>query len=214
MSRYLWRALLASVAVSSTALAAEAQSPGCNAAPSTAAFDPAAGSDAARLRCDLERAASIRDRAATLYGTRFDSVIEIIDTASPSGAAYVYDVLVEGRTMRIDVRSVPDGRGPRCRLQAVLPSDTANSVSSLLVEASDPAIPDYGPREEVTLNPDGSRSVRLVIDSHDIITRAATPAGSRAFSRHAKSDDAVNRLNNLVIGVANLSPGWVCNAAF
>jgi len=55
--------------------------------------------------------------------------------------------------------------------------------------------------------------VRLVLDSHDIITRADSENGTRNYSRHSGSDDPVSRLNNLVIGIANVSPGWVCNTS-
>jgi len=209
----LWRALLVGLAVCVLPLAAMAQSDGCSGDLMNAAYSASAGPEAARMSCDIDRAAKIRDRARQFYGVRFESLVEIIDTASPSGAAYVYNVLTEGTHLRLDARSVPDGRGPRCRLQAPIPDDTANALSLLLSKASDMSVPEYGPREEVTINPDGSRSVRLVIDSHDIITRAETPAGVRNFSRHAGSDDLVNQLNNLVIGVANVSPDWDCSAS-
>lgn len=213
MKTSLWRAVLVSLAVCAAPFAAAAQVAGCNLAPFNAAYTADAAPDAVKMRCDLERASVIRDRATSLYGARTSSLIEIIDTASPSGAAYVYDVLAEGPKLRLEARSVPDGRGPRCRLQTTLPDDTANALSILLTQSADTDVPDYGPREEVTLNPDGSRTVRLVIDSHDIVTRADTENGTRNFSRHAGSDDPVSRLNNLVIGVANVSSGWICNAA-
>jgi len=213
MTPSLWRAAFVGLAACALAFAAEAQSDGCSAALSNAAYAADMSPEAARMRCDIDRAARIRERANALYGGGTKSLIQIVDTASPSGAAYVYDVLPDGKRLRLDARSVPDGRGPRCRLGVNIPDDTANSVSILLTQAADPSVPDYGPREEVTVNPDGSRSVRLVIESHDIITRADTENGSRNFSRHARSDDPVSRLNNLVIGVANVSSGWICNAA-
>ena len=104
-------------------------------------------------------------------------------------------------------------RGYRCRLEAPLADDTASALTALLTAAADPALPDYGPRETFTQNPDGSRTLRLLIDGHDIITRAETASGTRNFSRHAGSDDPVNRLNNLVIGIANVSSGWVCKSS-
>ena len=162
------------------------------------------------MRCDIERAATIRERAQKYYGASFDSLVEIIDTASPSGAAYVYDVTAEGGALTLDARSVPESKGPRCRLKSTLPEDQAEIVSRLLIEVAASTVPDYGPREDVPLNPDGSRSVRLALVSHDIITRTQTPGGVRHFSRHAGSDDPVTRLNNLVIGFANVSPGWAC----
>ncbi|MEX1249736.1 MAG: hypothetical protein WEA77_00875 [Hyphomonas sp.] len=199
----LWRACLVGLAVAASPLAAGAETKDCT----------GGLSDAARMSCDLERAGRIRDRARNIYDVQFDAQIEIIDTASPSGAAYLYNVLSEGTQLRLDARSVPDGRGPRCRLQAAIAGDTANAIAALLIKAADAAVPDYGAREDVKVNADGSRSVRLVIDSHDIITRARTASGDRAFSRHSGSDDPVTQLNNLVIGVANVSPDWVCSAS-
>lgn len=209
----LWRAVLVGLTVCFLPLAAGAQSDICTVSPSPVAYAPSASPEAARMTCDIERAAQILDRARVLYGARPDSQVEIIDTASPSGAAYVYSIVTADGRLRLDARSVPDGRGPRCRLQAPIADDTANALAILLTQAADTSVPEYGPREEVTINPDGSRSLRLVIDSHDIITRAETPSGVRHFSRHAGSDDLVNQLNNLVIGVANVSPDWDCSAS-
>ena len=213
MKTSLWRAVLVSLAACLAPLAAHAQMDGCNTALSNAAYSGPADPDAAKMNCDLLRASLIRDRATRYYGNEANSLVQIIDTASPSGAAYVYDVMDQDGKLSLDARSVPDGKGMRCRLRATLPDDTAKSLNALLSTAADPALPAYGPREEVTVNPDGSRNVRLVIDSHDVITRAETPMGTRQFSRHAGSDDPVNRLNNLVIGFANVSPAWDCKAS-
>ncbi|MFN4225105.1 MAG: hypothetical protein ACK4HR_02225 [Hyphomonas sp.] len=213
MTPCLSRGALAGLALLALPLMAAAQTANCETALLNAAYSPGTSPDEARLKCDLDRAANIREKAAKIYGVRLSSAIEIIDTASPSGAAYVYDILTDGPKLTLDARSVPEGKGPRCRLQTPLPDDKANELTILLTKAGDPSVPGYGPREDVKINPDGSRSVRLVIDSHDIITRAETPAGFRSFSRHSGSDDPVSRLNNLVIGIANVSPGWVCNAS-
>ncbi len=213
MKPCLSRGALAGLALLALPLVAAAQTSTCETALQNAAYTPGANPDDARLNCDVDRAAGIRDRARQIYGVRFESKVEIIDTASPSGAAYVYNVLADGEKLTLDARSVPDGKGPRCRLQVPLADDKANELTVLLSSAGDPSVPGYGPREEVKINPDGSRSMRLVFDSHDIITRAETAAGVRSFSRHAGSDDPVSRLNNLVIGIANISPGWVCNAS-
>ena len=213
MKTSLWRTVVVSLAACSATFAAHAQADGCKAALSTAAYSGPVDPDTAKLNCDLQRASLIRDQATRYYGSEADSLVQIIDTASPSGAAYVYDVLDQNGKLSLDARSVPDCKGMRCRLRATLPDDTANSLNILLATAADPGLPDYGPREEVTVNPDGSRNVRLVIDSHDVITRAETTGGVRQFSRHAGSDDPVNRLNNLVIGFANVSPAWDCNAS-
>lgn len=204
---------LAGLALLALPLMAAAQSSTCETALLNAAYTPGTNPDDVRLNCDVGRAATIRDKASQIYGLRFEPVVEIIDTASPSGAAYMYNVLADGSKLTLDARSVPDGKGPRCRLQVPLADDKANELTILLSSASDPSVPGYGPREEVKINPDGSRSIRLVVDSHDIITRAETPSGARNFSRHSGSDDPVSRLNNLVIGIANVSPGWVCNAS-
>jgi hypothetical protein len=204
MKPFFWHAALAALAVGMVAFPASAQE-GCTAS----SADP----ETAKMLCDLQRAAEIRERARSYYGARTDPLVQIIDTASPSGMAYVYDVLEDGAKMRLDARSVPDGHGLRCHLQATLPDDTANMIVSLLERASDEALPEYGPREEVTINPDGSRSLKMVLDSHDIYTRTETDSGTREFSRHAGTDDPVNRLNNIVIEFANVSPAWACTAS-
>lgn len=206
MRPFFWRTALAALAACALPFAATAQET-CALAPAGA--DPATS----RMLCDLQRAAEIRERAKIYYGTQHDPLVEIIDTASPSGMAYVYDVVDDGSKLRLEARSVPDGRGLRCHLKATLPDDTANSINSLLARAANEEWPDYGPREDVTINPDGSRSVKLIVDSHDIFTRAETGAGTREYSRHAGSDDPVNRLNELVIGFANVSPAWACTAS-
>ncbi|MBK8198370.1 MAG: hypothetical protein IPK75_08360 [Acidobacteria bacterium] len=212
MKPSLWRAGLAALAACFLPMVAAAQADNCASDLLNAAFLSDTSPDTAKLNCDLDRAAKIRDRARLFYGPRSDAIIEITDTASPSGAAYLYDVMTDGAGVRLDARSVPDGKGPHCRLQTKLPDDTANAMTILLGQVSDASVPSYGPREEVTVNADGSRTVRLVIESHDIITRTQTENGVRQFSRHAGSDDPVTRLNNLVIGVANVSPNWVCKA--
>lgn len=204
---------LAALASLALPMMAAAQPSTCETSLQNAAYTPGADPDEARLSCDIDKAAGIRSKASQIYGLHFEPMVEIIDTASPSGAAYVYNILKDGAALTLDARSVPDGKGPRCRLQVPLAEDTADELTMLLSDAGDPSVPGYGPREDVTINPDGSRSVRLVIDSHDIITRAETDAGVRNFSRHLGSDDPVSRLNNLVIGIANVSPGWVCNAS-
>ncbi len=198
-----WRGLVLGLAICLMPLAAGAQENGC---PNDYTAD-------GLLQCDLVRADLIRARAVAFYGERGPSLVEITDTASPSGSAYIYDVQASGDMLQLSARSVPDGRGPRCQLETTLPEDIADQLLTLLGDSADEALPGYGPREEVTLNPDGSRHVRMVFDSHDIITRADTPDGPRQFSRHAGSDDPVTRLNNLVIGFANLSPAWNCKTS-
>ncbi len=198
-----WRGPLLGLATCLLPLAAAAQESGCTDTYTAEGL----------LRCDLVRADLIRARAETYYGAPQASLVEITDTASPSGSAYIYDVLAEGEVLHLKAGSVPDGRGPRCRLETTLPEEVATRFRIMLEETANEALPGYGPREEVSLNPDGSRHVRIVFDSHDIVTRADTPDGPRQFSRHAGSDDPVSRLNNLVIGFANLSPAWNCKTS-
>lgn len=213
MTPFFWRTALVSLFACALPLMAGAQTSGCTGDLMNAAYSADTSPDTAHLKCDLERASKIRDRARKYYGASGDAVVEIIDTASPSGAAYIYSVLADGAKLRLEAQSVPEGRGPRCQMKAALADDTANAMSILMSQLSDDSVPDYGPREDVTVNPDGSRTVRLVFDSHDIITRTVTERGVRNFSRHAGSDDPVNRLNNLVIGVANVSPLWSCSSS-
>ncbi len=213
MTLSVWRSTLAGLAGFAVPATASAQAAGCPAPVANAADTSERTPEAEQMRCDIERAASLRARAAALYGPGFTSLVEIIDTASPSGAAYVYDLITEDDTFRLEARSVPKAGGPLCRLTARLGPDNAQTIRRLLTETSSQTLPDYGLREEVTHNRDGSRSSRLVINSHDIITRTLTSEGMRSFSRHAGTDDPVNRLNTFVIGIANLSPGWTCSAS-
>ena len=191
--------------------------------PVTAAAEPASckaqiTDDAGRMRCDIDRAAEIRNEASRLHGpVQGDPKVESVDTTSPSGAAYVYTLFDNGPRTRLEARSVPGeakrGIFPACSLSTSLADDTANSVAAALTRISEKTLPAYGAREEVTINPDGSRSVRLIIDSHDIITTIRAGDRLSQFSRHAGSEDDITRLNNLVIGVANISSGWSCSVS-
>ncbi|MFN4025186.1 MAG: hypothetical protein ACK4MQ_10145 [Hyphomonas sp.] len=200
--------ILAAIAVSSgIVLAAWGQPASCS-----AALD-----DAGRLRCDVDRAGEILDAAARLHGPQpAGASVEIVDTTSPSGAAYVYSVFEAGAQTMLEARTVPsnarNGILPACTLRTWIADDTANAISAAVTRIGNGEMPGYGPREEVTINPDGSRSVRLILDSHDIITRIETAGETRHYSRHAGSEDDVARLNSLVIGVADLSSNWSCNA--
>jgi len=173
--------------------------------------------ETARLRCDIDRATDITNQAERLHGPAPVTRVEIVDTQSPSGAAYLYMVFEQDNRTYLDARSVPmgprNGIAPACSLRTALPDDVDNRISLALSTVASRDLPAYGPREEVTLNPDGSRNVRLIVDSHDIITRIAAPDGPRYYSRHAGSADEITGLNNLVIGVANLSSGWICSAS-
>ena len=92
-------AVLAAALLCTLPGAALAQSSDCASLP-PGAIGSALNPNAAEMRCDLEGAATIRSRAVALYGARPASLIEIIDTASPSGAAYVYDVPADGAKLR------------------------------------------------------------------------------------------------------------------
>ena len=183
---------------------------------SLAAADPE-DAEASRLRCDLDRANEISRKSEDLHGALPASGIEIVDTYSPSGSAYVYSVYEEQGWKFLEARSVPspsaNGRATVCRLGTTLPGEVVREMTGLIGNIEAAAPPAYGSREEVTLNPDGSRSVRLIFDSHDVITRIDLPSGEKHFSRHAGSADDITRLNNLVIGVANVSSAWSCDAS-
>lgn len=175
-----------------------------------------AADDAARMRCDIDLAVRLLDTADRLHGPAPSPVrLEIIDTTSPSGSAYVYAVFEEGGRTLLEARTVPEGANgaAACRLRTHVPDDTANQIAIAMTTLRASDLPAYGPREEVTLNPDGSRNVRLIIDSHDVITRLHDTEDMIQFSRHARAGDDVTHLNNLVIGVANRSSGWSCNAS-
>ena len=179
----------------------------------------AGDSDAARLQCDIDRAAILADRSERLFNISVEPMVRIVDTvASPSGAVYVYDVVEELGVLTLDARSVPadmsdTSRVPVCRLRTILTDDAATSIPAALVEASSPDVPGYAERLEVVINPDGSRSYALLLEgSHDIVTTIHTADGERSFSRNTGQSDMVADLNNTIIGVANVSNGWTCNA--
>ena len=175
-----------------------------------------ASSDDAKLQCDIDRAQMVSARAKVIFGTPPSPIITIVDTQSPSGTAYVYDISDVGGTMMLDARSVPGTHEtarpvPPCRLQAQLPDNVANKAALSLLFAAEPDIPAYGKRQKMVVNADGSRSYELLLSSHDIITHIETVEGKRDFSRHADATDKIADLNRSVIGVANFSDGWVCN---
>lgn len=171
--------------------------------------------DQARLACDVARAEAITSRGEALFGAPPQAWLRIVDTESASGAAYVYYVIEEAPYQMLEARTVPGAaatNAPACQLRTTLPLDIAGKVkdAAASISAAPPAA--YGPREAVTMNPDGSRSIRLIIDSHDIITRINSGDRVLDFSRLAGAEDAVTQLNNLVIGVANFSGDWSCDA--
>ncbi|MFN7054461.1 hypothetical protein [Hyphomonas sp.] len=185
--------------------------------PESCAVPPSGSYEGARLSCDLDRAARIMQRTEILQGPLRPAKLSIVDTMAPSGSAYVYTVYGQNGWSFLEARSVPVSeaarRAPSCRLDTMLPADVSQSLDSLTrqIESDTPAA--YGAREEVTHNPDGSRTLRLVLDSHDIVTRIGPAGSGQYFSRHAGSDDPVSRLNQLVIGVANVSSAWSCDGS-
>ncbi|WP_148205785.1 MULTISPECIES: hypothetical protein [Hyphomonas] len=200
----LWL-VLAAMALAALPFAAAAQTPSC--APST--------NDEARLDCDIARASAIAGEGEQLFGAASEEWLRIVDTESASGLAYVYYVIAEGPYQLLEARSVPGaaaGNAPVCRLRTALPLDIAEKVKLAAADiAADPP-GSYGPREVVSVNADGSRSIRLILDSHDIITRLKTGDSVLNFSRLAAAQDDITALNNLVIGVANFSGDWSCDA--
>ncbi|MEZ6010569.1 MAG: hypothetical protein R3C08_01700 [Hyphomonas sp.] len=174
--------------------------------------------DTAQLQCDVDRAAILETRSDVLFGPVTNPLVRIVDTAAPSGAAYVYALMDVQGAMILDARSVPadltvPGRVPVCHLRTLVPEAVSRQVSIALLETASPDVPGYAERMEVVTNPDGSRRSVLLLDSHDVITRIQTASGERNFSRHIRQTDKVAKLNELIIGVANVSDGWECNAS-
>ena len=173
--------------------------------------------DEARLRCDLDRAAIISARSARQFIVDPSPLVRVVDTESPSGAAYIYDVVRENGRLLLDARNVPmdddtSGHTLNCRLRIPLPDAAANQVVMAQQSASAASVPAYGLREEIVTNPDGSRRRVLLFDTHDIITHIETANGPRDFSRHARATDKISQLNAALIGVANVSDQWTCLA--
>ena len=171
----------------------------------------------AQLQCDVDRAAVFGKRSEAIFGPVLNPLVEIVDTLpSPSGAAYVYAVSDVQGTMILDARSVPvdlsaPGKTPVCRLRTLVPDAVASQVSLALLQTASPDVPGYAERMEVIVNPDGSHSSVLMLDAHDVVTTLQTADGERHFSRHIRQTDRVAKLNELIIGVANVSDGWTCD---
>jgi hypothetical protein len=181
---------------------------------SSAVYTSRDEADQAELQCDIDRADLLVRRAATIFDTAQTPLMRIVDTAAPSGAAYVYDVVDASGTMMLDARTVPVGddvKVPMCRLQTQLPTAVASKVALSLLTAGGSDVPAYGNRQKMVTNADGSRSFELLLSSHDVVTLIETTNGPRHFSRHAEATDSIAELNRSVIGVANFSDGWVCN---
>lgn len=188
--------------------------------PFAAAAQPAACpplvSDQARLDCDLLRAKTISADGERLFGPAAGEWLTIVDTGSPSGLSYVYQVTEEKPYLLLEARAIPGADSqsttPACRLRTTLPLDTADAIRAATANLISNPPMGYGSREEVRLNPDGSRSIRLIVDSRDIVTRIQTGDAVFSFSRLASATDEVTHLNNLVIGVANFSSDWNCES--
>ena len=200
-----------------SAHAIEEQPESCRPKVAGSALALADEAEQAQLQCDIDRAELITDRADVTFNTASDPILRIVDTAAPSGSAYVYDIVDADGTMMLDARTVPvdadaDTRIPLCRLQTQLPAPVASKVALSLLTASDSDLPAYGAREKMVINADGSRSFELLLSSHDIITSIETTDGLKQFSRHSETNYTIAELNRSVIGVANFSDGWVCNA--
>lgn len=209
---------LALVILVAAGIASAAEDPPESCRPKVAgtALALAADAEAAQLQCDIDRAAQLVNRSERLAADSSRPVIRIVDTASPSGAAYIYDVIGTGPSYWLSAHSVPGdetqrSKVPVCRLGTNLPANISVKVSAALDTVGSSAVPAYGPREDVSINPDGSRRVVLLLDTHDIITTIVTPDGPRHFSRHARASDEIARINQMIIGVANFSDGWICN---
>lgn len=220
MNRFLYLPLLVTclaASVAGPALAEEQLPDSCKPEVAGGALALSDDADAAQLQCDVDRAAILASRSDALFGTIADPLVRIVDTISPSGAAYVYTITEDQGAMTLDARSVPadmdnDRNVPICHLNAALADDVSGKVSAALVEAASPDVPGYAERKEMVANPDGSRKWALILDPHDVITMVRTADGVRNFSRHIRqTEDTVGKLNQLIIGVANVSDGWDCN---
>jgi hypothetical protein len=208
--------LLAGLLCAGAASAVEDPPESCRPKVAGTALALAGEAEKAQLQCDIDRANHLVARSARLQPTNKHPAIRIVDTASPSGAAYIYDIIGPGPSFWLEARSVPGednerSRVPVCKLSMALPDDVAKPLVGMLATIGSKALPEYGRREEVTINPDGSRRVVLLLDTHDIVTTIETPGKVRHFSRHAKASDEIARINEMIIGVANISDGWTCN---
>ena len=220
MKHRLLLPLLAAGFAAASAMPALAEQPlpdSCKPKVAGVALALADDADAAQLQCDVDRAAILEKRSEAMFGPVINPLVQIVDTASPSGAAYVYAVSDVQGAMILDARTVPPdpdnaGKVPVCHLRTLMPEDAARKVSIALLETASPDVPGYAERMKVVVNPDGSHQSVLLLDSHDVITTVQTASGERHFSRNAEQDDKVSTLNQSIIGVANISDGWDCNA--
>jgi len=206
---------ITAICLAGTAAAEERLPDSCRGDISSAAYMAPEEAAQADLQCDIDRADILVARARTIFDADPAPLLRIVDTAAPSGASYIYDVVDWSGTMMLDARTVPvedEVRIPMCRVQTQLPANVASKVALSLLTASDANHPAYGAREKMVINDDGSRSFELLLTSHDIVTSIETTSGLRHFSRHAEATDPIAELNRSVIGVANFSDDWVCQS--
>ncbi len=196
------RTILPAVLLLLLALPASAEAAGCRRVPQD---------DPGRLACDAQRARMIITRAAALQAPMPEKpLIEIVDTVSASGAAYVYSLTDQADQSWLEAWSVPEAETAAipCHMRTEVTKAARQAMHDTLQRI--PGLPPYGPREDVTLNPDGSRSIRLALDSHDIIVFINAPSGAAVYSRHARSADAVNELSSQIINIADQASTWSC----
>ncbi|MBU2084397.1 MAG: hypothetical protein KKB75_09285 [Alphaproteobacteria bacterium] len=209
--------LLSALLCAGAASAVEDPPESCRPKVAGTALALAGDAERAQMQCDIDRAAQLVARSDRRAATAPRPVVRVVDTASPSGTAYIYDVIGALPNYWLEARNVPSDEGERtrvpvCTLGTNIPADVSQLISHELKTAASQALPEYGAREDIQVNPDGSKRVILLLDTHDIITTVETEAGTRHFSRHARASDEIARLNQTIIGVANFSDSWVCNA--
>ncbi len=221
MRRFFTRPLISALLATCFAAPALAEIPvpeSCEPRVAGVALSTASDAGTAQLACHVDRAAIYEGRANTIFGPAVNPLVSVVDLAvSPSGAVYVYAVSDVQGAMILDARSVPadmdqPGNVPVCHLHTLMPDEAAAEVSLGLLKAASPDLPGYAERMEVVVNPDGSHRSVLLLESHDVVSRVQTANGERDFSRHIRQTDDVAKLNELIIGVANVSDGWECNA--
>jgi len=168
---------------------------------------------AAALKCDIINAQSLVLKADELYNANNDPMLRVIDTSSPSGYAYIYDVMPISSGLQMDVRIVSedDTPAPVCRLRKTLAQFDADAISNAVSTLAVGTEPFYAPREKVFNNIDGSHRVELLLDAKDVLTSLSIDGTTRHYSRHDQSNDRVTALNDRITEIANRSDGWVCN---
>lgn len=168
---------------------------------------------AATLKCDVINAQLLVADADAQYNANNDPMLRVVDTTSPSGYAYIYDVMPIAAGLQMDVRIVSkgDSPAPACRLRKTLAQFEADGINDAMFELSLATEPLYAPREKVFVNIDGSRRVELLLDAKDVLTTLSIDGATRHYSRHDQSNDSVTALNDRITEIANRSDGWVCN---